>query len=536
MHTIKSDYVKVIGGDMRKLEDKIIEQIFVYDFENTIQTERWIKSSNLRVNHENQNLSNTKQLEELLEEFVAQLRLTLLFTDNIILSYADLFDGILFLILGPTLISELLGFSTNHKVYPDISSKELLSQMNSRNIYSRLPITVIGPAKDLEQDKNLDQLKDRVYNHLEASTKQALKSLTKSESDFIYNWMVADYRNPVDINNIDEFIRCLKDEWFNAILDGRIVYKNWDREDVCFNNVFCPIFKKNMDYELDLLRANLKQYPLNSQERIESIRLINVISQFGEEDDLSEYIGKEVLSKSVETSLRTNAVSEPNTKRKDILNYIDKCSVSDNAKYLVFSWWNNIYIKTIADKYRTPFLKFSSFNVDDIQERFNKNDLLAFRIQSSKISSNKNKNNRKVNTIRSVQIPGILIETMMNISTPLYSQIRQNVHRVLNKEKNGLSNEKIFDISLLANDYLSEYKTKKQRWKEAFTPLFNTLVLGVMLFLFESGLLNNRTRIGFIIWIIILAISSIPFDKIKTIVNIRRKEISATLVIDYDNE
>lgn len=322
------DYVKVIGGVMKKLKDEIIEKIFVYDFENTIQTEKWIKSSNLRLNHENQKLSNTEQLEELLEEFVAQLRLTLLFTDNIVLSYADLFDGVFFLILGPRLISELLGYSTNHRVYPDISCKRVLSQLNSGNLYSRLPITVIGPAKDLEQDGNLDELKERINNHLGTSTKQAL--MTLSSFDFVYKWKVEDSPHPMDIIYIDAFIHDLKEEWFNAILDGRIVYKNWDREDICFHKDFCDIFKKNMNYELDLLHLNLKQYPLNSQERIESIHLINKISQFKEGDKPLEYMQKEKeLSNLDEIELKTNAVSQPNTNRKDILNYINKCNVSD---------------------------------------------------------------------------------------------------------------------------------------------------------------------------------------------------------------
>lgn len=35
------------------------------------------------------------------------------------------------------------------------------------------------------------------------------------------------------------------------------------------------------------------------------------------------------LSNLDETELKTNAVSQPNTNRKDILNYINKCNVSD---------------------------------------------------------------------------------------------------------------------------------------------------------------------------------------------------------------
>ncbi|NLC65758.1 MAG: hypothetical protein GX752_02300 [Clostridium sp.] len=310
---------------------KDLKRIIVRDFDSTYQAKLWIESiekdnSENTLNKHNLNIQNTMK---------GILRTTFLLTDELSIFYSEIFDGIFFLEWGPQEVARILGYEENEK----------------------LPITIFAPTSDITQ------LKDKA---------SFLKNSSKFSKCFVDNdnslneWMYGK-RSPskcaISIEDYEKWYHDQSSKWFLAIEKGLIKVKDWNDAKNGVDKIF-PFERitrdsvehlNNLPKELTTHINMILNLPSTSTNERQNIRSEIINLAIGVKNNRDNLFLKKYSS--LNLGVYVDIVQD---ERANVLYFID--NISDNAqlRYLLFWWWNQLYMKAIAQKYHASYITFNS--------------------------------------------------------------------------------------------------------------------------------------------------------------------------------
>lgn len=428
--------------------------------------------------------------------------------------YSEIFDGIFFLEWGPQEVARILGYEENEK----------------------LPITIFAPTSDITQ------LKDKA---------SFLKNSSKFSKCFVDNdnslneWMYGK-RSPskcaISIEDYEKWCHDQSSKWFLAIEKGLIKVKDWNDAKNGVDKIF-PFERitrdsvehlKNLPKELTThinMILNLPSTATNERQNIRS-EIINLA--IGVKNNRDNLFLKKYSS--LNLGVYVDIVQD---QRANVLYFID--NISDNAqlRYLLFWWWNQLYMKAIAQKYHASYITFNS-SLDNVLLFKNDNDSELFLSKEILLSLGllpKNVSNMKLNLQKfsffdkkeAIMINGSIIEDVMELTPSTFLQLKNNAKRIFLKDKH-IKGGRIYDISLMISDVLDTSQTYRERFKSASIKLFVVGFASIFMILFDLEIIE---KIGTFknLWIVLILLLSIPWSEINDMLKLKKSKLSATITL-----
>lgn len=427
------------------------------------------------------------------------LRLTYLTTNQLTFFYAEIFDGIFLLDWGPDEIAKILGLPEN----------------------SPLPITIYSPETEIEKLKKQIETK-------KISSKFAFCG--HDEGNSINQWLFGEVKSENDRKDekvYEEWYEEKSYDWFKAIEDGRVELVDWTME---------------REFDLDIVVKDnikkMKKLPSN----IVGTNIVNAINEVLNMSD-EKTNTHPVKSKNYVPRNKNNISIHMNNivdNRAVVLGYIDKLDVDNQIKFLVFWWWNNLYMKAIANKYNVSYItfypnvdleKFIKNNRNDpdfkktMDSIFSKLELKAPKTSRFKIL----KQNLNISPAgnKTLLINGEILKDVMKLTSSSFSQLKINIG-MLSIEKEGLNGAKIYDISYIISSFLDRSNTYRSYLRSARWKLLIIVIPSIFVILYENEFLFTHF-IFKVIWIISIASLALPWNEISEMMRLRKSNLSATI-------
>lgn len=478
-------------------------RIIIRDYDSTYQAKLWIESVEKDQIEENFLNKNNLKVQETMK---AILRTILLLAGELTFFYSEIFDGIFFLEWGPDEVAKTLGYSINDK----------------------LPIKIYGPT---DQFYDLKAFADGLKN----SSKLA-KCYVNPENS-LNKWMYGErtiINGAIDNIEYEEWYEEKSIKWIEAIKEGRIELLSWSTDLANVKKDFA--FKEMMEESV----SKLDNLP------IQISTLINMILNLPDDKRTSnvECIG---FAKNIKAGVEDEFFNKCNQKeiaitgdqiedkRAKVLYFIDHVSEDSATKYLVYWWWNQQYMKTIANKYYASYVIFNSdeWNKLPANTEYDLEDIaIKLGLKHKKVSKWKillQNFNISIKNRNSLVISGNILEDIMDLTPSSFLQLQKNIKRAFphNSKING---SKIYDISLIISDVLNVSQTYRDRLRGAFKKLMFVTVSSSILLLYDAQVLKKQ-GLYLYIWLVILLIVSIPWSELHDMIKLRKSNLSASITL-----
>lgn len=458
------------------------KKTIIRDFDAVYQAKLWLEDKN---NDESLDINNAMK---------GILRITYLTTNQLNFFYAEIFDGIFLLDWGPDEMAQILGLPEN----------------------APLPITIFSPETEIEKLKKQIEKK-------KISSKFAFCG--HDEENSFNKWLFGEVEvrnNRKDEKEFEAWHEEKRDNWLEAIEEGRVNLVDWTLE---------------KEFDLDtVVKDNIKKMKTLPPNIVKTINDVLNMSDEKTNDHTLKTNNYAPKNKNNITIHRKKIVDA----RAAVLAYIDELKVDSQIKFLVFWWWNNLYMKAIANKYNASYITFYP-NVD--LEKFmknNKNDpdlekdmkklFLRLELQAPKVSrfrliKQNLSSSQAVN--KTLLINGRILEDVMQLTSPIFSQVKVNIDSLFKEEK-GLSGAKIYDISYMISSFLNRSNTYRSNLRSARLKIILIGIPSIFVLFYESGFLLTHS-IFKLIWIVSIVSLAIPWKEITEMMRLRKSNLSATI-------
>ena len=476
------------------------KRIIVRDFDATYQAKLWIESKD-------NNLKMQKTMKGI-------LRTTYLLCNELTLFYSEIFDGIFFLEWGPEEFARILGFE----------------------ISEQLPITIFAPTNDINKLKlEAEKLKN--------SSKFAM--CFEDNNNNLNEWLYGKRTNNPDAmlsEEYEEWYAIKSAKWLEAMNKNIVKIQDWN-EDVVGVKKYFPFeetveetirgLKEELPEEVTTIINRVLNMPIENFNNIENNGQIEVVN--------------EINKKKIEIT-----VAQIEDRRAKVLYFIDEMKVSAVNKHIVFWWWNQQYMKTIANKYSASYIMFhsdldiekirdmsdndkddhngnKSDNKDEIHETLLKIGLIPKKVPNGRIVLQ----NFNISTDKKcLKINGSLLEEVMELTTSTFMQVKKNTERLFSKNSN-IDGARIYDVSLMISDILDTSQTYRDRLRNAAIKFLLVGIPSIIMILYDIEIIENSgTQRN--IWIILILLLAIPWSEINEILKLKKSKLSASLTLYED--
>lgn len=422
------------------------------------------------------------------------LRMTYLTTNQLTFFYAEVFDGIFLLDWGPDEIAEILGLPEK----------------------SPIPITIYSPETEIAKLKKIIETK-------KISSKFAYCG--HDERNSINNWLFGEVdlgENRKSDAEFESWYQVKRNKWLEAIESERVELIDWTME---------------KEFDLDSVVKEsiqkMNKLPSNIVKVIDGVLNVSGLESNNQPVNKYNYAPKNKNN----IKIHRNKLED---RRAIVLDFIDRLKVDNQLKFLVFWWWNNLYMKAIANKYDASYISFYP-NVElETFMKNNKNDpafektmkdifetlelqapkLSRFRqfMQNINISQPKNK---------TLVINGSILEDVMQLTSSSFGQVKINIESIF-KEETGLSGAKIYDISYIISSFLDRSTTYRSDLRSARFKLMVIGIPSIFVIFYESGYLLTHSVFK-VIWILSVVSLALPWKELNDITRLRKSNLSATI-------